>query len=115
MGVTSHLHSTVPEIERYIEPHGDIGAFLAMRFKEYSDDHKGWSKQIWDMAAVGWLLNPAWAPSVLVASPILTDQVTWSTDHQRHPIRYVRDIHRDPIMRDFIDKLEAFAAQGRGI
>ena len=28
-GVTSRLHSTVPEIERYVEPHGSIGAFLA--------------------------------------------------------------------------------------
>ena len=110
MGVTSHLHSTVPEIERYIEPHGDIGAFLAMRFKEYSDDHKGWSKQIWDMAAVGWVLNPDWAPSVMVSAPILTDQVTWSTDHGRHPIRYVRQIDRDGIMRDFIEKLEEFAS-----
>ncbi len=33
MGVVSHLHSTVPEIERYVEPHGEIGKFLAMRFK----------------------------------------------------------------------------------
>ena len=29
MGVTSHLHSTVPEIERCVEPHGEIGKFLA--------------------------------------------------------------------------------------
>ncbi len=109
MGVASHLHSTVPEIERHVEPHGSIGAFLAMRFKEYSDDHKGWSKEIWDMAAVAWALNPDWAPSVLVPSPILTDQVTWSVDASRHPIRYVRQVNRDRIMRDFIDKLEAFA------
>lgn len=33
-GVTSHLISTVPEIEKYIEPHGEIGKFLAMRFKD---------------------------------------------------------------------------------
>ena len=110
MGVASHLHSTVPEIERHIEPHGSIGAFLALRFKEYSNDHKGWSKEIWDMAAVAWMLNPDWAPSVLVPSPILTDQVTWSIDAARHPIRCVRQIHRDPVMRDFIDKLEAFAS-----
>ena len=109
MGVTSHLLSTVPEIERYVEPRGDIGAFLAMRFKEYSDDHKGWSKEIWDMAAVAWVLDPDWAPSVLVSSPILTDQMTWSVDQQRHQIRYVRQLNRDAIMRDFIDKLEAFA------
>ncbi len=110
-GVTSHLHSTVAEIERYVEPQGDIGAFLAMRFKEYSDNHIGWSKEIWDMAPVAWLLNPDWCPSVLTASPVLTDQMTWSVDRSRHVIRYVTYVDRDPILQDFIKKLEAFAAK----
>ena len=109
MGVSSHLHSTVPEIERYVEPCGEIGAFLAMRFKEYSSKHKGWSKEIWDMAAVAWLINPDWAPSVLISSPILNDNVTWSTDHRRHQIRYVTMINRDEIIRDFIYKIELFS------
>lgn len=105
MGVTSHLHSTVPEIEKYVQPHGAIGEFLAMRFKEYSDIHMGWSKQIWDMAAVGWVLDPQWAPSVLTHTPILTDSVTWSTDRSRHLMRYVTQINRDLILRDFFEKL----------
>lgn len=108
-GVTTHLHSTVPEIERHVEPHGSIGEFLAMRFKEYSDDHLGWSKEIWDMAPVGWLLNANWAPSVIISAPILTDQITWSVDRSRHPIRYVTFIDRDPILKDFFVKLAAFA------
>ena len=105
MGVTSHLHSTVPEIEKYVQPHGAIGEFLAMRFKEYSDIHMGWSKQIWDMAAVGWVLDPQWAPSVLTHTPILTDSVTWSIDRSRHLMRYVTQINRDLILRDFFKKL----------
>ena len=112
-GVTSHLHSTVPEIERYVEPHGSIGAFLAMRFKEYSADHLGWAKEIWDMAPVGWLLNPVWAPSVIVPAPILTDQMTWSIDRRRHAMRYVTSINRNAILRDFFLKLAAFAALPR--
>ncbi len=110
MGVTSHLHTSVPEIERYVEPLGELGAFLAMRFKEYSPDHKLWSKQIWDMAAVAWLLNPAWAPSALVPSPRLGAEITWEIDPSRHPIRCVTELHRDPILRDFVTKLEAFVA-----
>jgi inosine-uridine nucleoside N-ribohydrolase len=110
MGVTSHLHSTVPEIERHIEPKGAIGAFLAMRFKEYSDDHVGWSKPIWDMAAVAWLLDPEWTPSYLIPTPILTDDITWQSDPTRHTMRYVRHVDRDAILKDFIRKLEAFAA-----
>ena len=113
MGVVSHLLSTVPEIERYVEPHGDIGSFLAQRYKEYSDDHLGWSKEIWDMAPVAWLIDPRWCESVIVPTPILTDQVTWSVDRARHPMRYVNRIHRDPILKDFFTKLKAWSDQRR--
>lgn len=108
-GVVSHLHSTVPEIERHVEPHGEIGRFLAQRFKEYSDDHVGWSKEIWDMAAVAWLIDPDWCPSMLVSTPILTEVPTWSFDAARPLMRYVRAVDRDAILRDFFVKLETFA------
>jgi inosine-uridine nucleoside N-ribohydrolase len=107
MGVVSHLHSSVPEIEKYVEPYGEIGKFLAMRFKEYAEDgdYMGWSKEIWDMAPVGWLLDEEWAPSVLVSTPILTDNTTYSFDRGRHTMRYVTYIRRDPIFKDFFGKL----------
>lgn len=105
-GVVSHLSTTVPEIERYVEPYGDIGRFLAHRFKAYSDDHIGWSKEIWDMAPVAWLLDPSWCESVIVPTPILTGQVTWSFDHARHPMRYVNRIYRDPILKVFFSRLK---------
>lgn len=109
MAVTTHLHSTVPEIERYVQGQGAIGDFLAETFKAYSDDHFGWSKVIWDIAAIGYLLNAEWTPSDLVHSPILTDQVTWSHDNSRHLIRSANYIHRDPIFRDLFQKLADFA------
>lgn len=109
-GVVSHLHSTVPEIERYVEPFGDIGKFLAMRFKAYEADHAGWSKEIWDMAVVGWMLDADWAPSVLVPTPILTDNMTYSVDRSRHVMRYVTMVNRNPIFQDFIGKLRARAS-----
>jgi inosine-uridine nucleoside N-ribohydrolase len=106
-GVTSILHSTVPEIERYVEPFGEIGKFLAMRFKGYSDDHIGWAKEIWDMGAVGWALDPDWAPSVLMPTPVLANEMRYSTDRSRHLMRYVGSINRNSIMQDFIRKLAA--------
>lgn len=112
-GVTSHLHSTVPEIERHVQPHGAIGEFLAQRFKGYSDQHVGWSKEIWDMAPVGWLIDPSWAPSVLVSTPVLTDSITWSVDRSRHLMRYVYKVERDSILRDFFAKLAKLETQPR--
>ena len=108
-GVTSHLISTVSEIEKYIEPHGQIGKFLAMRFKEYNNNHKGWSKEIWDMAAISWVLNEEWAPTNIAPSPILLDDKRWAFDENRHPIKIVYEIKRDLILQDFIEKLENFS------
>ena len=63
------------------------------------------------MAAVAWVLNHEWAPSHLIASPIVSNQATWSFDHSRHLIRYVNQINRDAILQDFFQKLEDFAGK----
>lgn len=112
LGVTSHLLTTVPEVERHVEGCGAIGRFLAERFKGYSTDHYAWSKEIWDIAAIAYLINDAWAPTEVVHSPILTDQLTWSFDSSRHLIRNVTFVRRDPIFRDLFTKLARFAGRG---
>jgi len=110
-GVVSTLNTTIPELDRYVEPSGPLGAFLAGRVKGYEDEdkHIGWSKPIWDMAPVAYLIDHNWTPSTLLQSPILTPEVTWSFDNSRHLIRYVHRIDRDAIFRDFFVKLAAFA------
>lgn len=105
MNVASHLLTTVPELEQHVAPHGAIGEFLTETVKGYSDNHTGWAKEIWDMAAVAWLLNPQWVPSELAHSPILTDGITWSVDRSRHLIRIANHVQRNPIFRDFFEKL----------
>ena len=107
MGVTSHLHTTIPEIEQHVRGCGAIGAYLADIFGEYAKGRNVWSKVLWDVAAVAYLVDPTWTPSELRHSPILTDQVTWSFDPSRHLIRYVSFVQRDPIFSDLFAKLKA--------
>lgn len=109
MGVTSHLHTTVAELDAYVAGRGAIGDYLVEIVKGYHDDHTGWSKPIWDVSTIAYLINPEWVPTQLVHSPILTDQVTWSVDHGRHFMRYAYHIHRDPIFRDLFAKLATAA------
>ncbi len=109
-GVTSILHSTVPEMERYVEPCGEIGRFLTMRFKGYCDDHVGWAKEIWDMGATAWVLDPAWAPSVLMPTPVMTNDLRYAADRSRHLMRYVYAVNRNAILQDFIRKLATRSA-----
>lgn len=110
---SSHLTSTVPEIERHVEPHGAVGAFLAERFKAYKADHFGWSKRIWDLAAIGWILDASWCPGVIEPTPIVCNDMQWRSDPGRHPMLHVRYVNRDTILRDFFTKLAAFAAKAR--
>ncbi len=104
--VVTHFTTTVPEMERYVAGRGAIGDYLLEIFKDYRKDHFGWSKVLWDMTAVAWLINHRWLPSELVHSPIVTDNYTFSVDRSRHLIRVVYFVQRDPIFRDFFTKLE---------
>jgi len=106
-GVTTHLRTTVSEMEQYVQGRGAIGDYLVEIFKDYTVDHYAWSKEIWDIVTIAYLINHSWVPTELVHSPILTDQVTWSMDRSRHFIRYANYVNRDPIFRDIFTKLEA--------
>lgn len=108
-GVTTHLRTTVPEVERYVQGQGTMGDYLADMFKSYHSDHYAWSKEIWDIAAIAYLIDDAWVPTNLVHSPILTDQLTWSFDQSRHLIRSAYYLNRDAIFRDLFLKLAAWA------
>jgi purine nucleosidase len=104
--VVTHFATTVPEMERYVGGRGPIGDYLLTIFKDYHKDHFAWSKVLWDMTAVAWLVNDRWLPSDLVHSPIVTDNYTFSFDPSRHFIRCVNFVNRDPIFRDFFTKLD---------
>ena len=110
-GVTSHLLTTPAEIERYVRGRGPIGDYLADIFATYAPDTPGWSKVVWDMAAIGWLLDGGWVPSELIHSPVLTDQLTWSVDRARHLIRSACTVQRDRLFGDLFAKLAAHAAR----
>lgn len=104
--VVTHFITTVPEMERYVGGRGAIGDYLLKIFKDYRKDHFAWSKVLWDMTAIAWLIDDRWLPSDLVHTPIVTDNHTFSFDRSRHFMRSVNFVHRDPIFRDFFTKLE---------
>ena len=125
-GVTTHLRSTVSEIKQHVQGQGAIGDYLAETFMAYNDEHFAWSKVLWDIVAIAYLVNAEWIPSFIISSPMIAQQppidepgqdpypwkkhhLTWSFDHSRHPIRCAYYVDRDPIFRDLFTKLERFA------
>jgi inosine-uridine nucleoside N-ribohydrolase len=103
--VVSHLHTTIPELKYYLEGKNELSDYLYKIVLEYSGGQKAWSKVIWDVSAVAWLVNPSWVSTDLVHSPILTDQKTFSVDHSRHFMRMATSLNRDAIFRDLFEKL----------
>jgi purine nucleosidase len=105
MGVTTHLATTIPELEYYLRGKSAIGDYLVDIVAGYTNEPFGWSKVIWDVAAVAWLIDPSWVPTNLVHSPIVTAEGTWSFDDSRHLIRSAVHVRRDPIFADLFRKL----------
>ena len=108
--VSQHITSTIPEMEQLLADTGDIGAFLLERFNEYNQhDRPVWSKEIWDLAPIAYLINDDWVPSTLDFSPELTADFTWNVNRARHLVRVATFAKRDPILHDLVTTLEQHA------
>jgi inosine-uridine nucleoside N-ribohydrolase len=105
INVTEHLRTTQAEMERFVHGRGAIGDYLFEIFSGYRDDHFARSKEIWDLGALAYLVDPTWFDGVLIHSPILTDDRRWSSDPHRHLIRELRSLQRDAIFADLFHKL----------
>ncbi|MGI2294438.1 nucleoside hydrolase [Paenibacillus sp. GXUN7292] len=112
-GVASHLITSLPEINEYVKDKGAIGQFLAERYESCANDHFAYSRVIWDISAIAWLLQPEAVPTDIVHSPVLTDQVTWSVDHSRHLIRVANFVNRDMVFKDLFGRLDAAYREGK--
>ncbi|MDR2146462.1 MAG: nucleoside hydrolase [Tannerella sp.] len=106
MGVVSHFRTTIPELGYYLKGKNELSDYLYETVVGYNSKKvEAWSKEIWDVVAVAWVINPSWVPTNLVHSPILTDQATYSVNHSRHFIRMASFLDRDAIFRDLFAKL----------
>jgi inosine-uridine nucleoside N-ribohydrolase len=110
LNVADHLITTRAEIDRFVRPAGTLGEFLARRYAENVAGDAGVSKVIWDLAAMGWLLDESWTTTVLAHSPVLTDALTWSRDDSRHLIGEVVEVRRDAILADLFKRLASSPA-----
>ncbi len=111
LGVASHMLTTLPELDIYVKGKGAIGDYLHEIFREHSPDHFARAKPIWDLSAVAWLVNSVWLPSGLIRSPVITSEMTYAFDDDRHHIRAARWVDRNAVFADFFSKLANHAAE----
>lgn len=108
-GVASHLSTSLSEIRDYVKGSGPIGEYLYETYKNCREDHYAYSRVIWDISAIAYLVHSDWLPSTLVHSPLISEDFRWSFDSNRHFIRYVHDLKRDDIFKDLFTKMRLAA------
>lgn len=105
MGVTNTLATSVPELQHYLAGTSEIGDYLAQEAPKCPWIGFANRKVIWDIAPVGYLIDASWYTETFVASPVLNDNLTWSFDNRRHPVRVIKFIERDNLFIDLFNRL----------
>ena len=109
MGVVDKFATSGPELEYWLKGKNDLCDYLVKHtcdeVARYAEG-KVWSRVIWDVTAIGWLLNDndRFMQSRLEYSPIPEDSGYYSRP-TRHFISYVYYINRDALFADLFKKL----------
>jgi hypothetical protein len=107
-GVVSAFSTTRYELEHWLKGQNSFCDYLYEITAEHASDNKRgpyWSKPIWDVTAVAWLLPGKFMDDRLEPAPIAEYDDHWAFDRTRPLIRYVYHIHRDALMGDLFEKL----------
>lgn len=108
MGVVSAFASTEPELTRWLKGKNALCDYLlenTVKEAALVGQGKCWSRVIWDVTAVAWLLDEKFMYERLEHSPIPEYDHKWGFDKTRHFIKYVYGINRDLLFEDLFDKL----------
>jgi len=111
-GVAEHVRTTLAELRACIGGSSRIATYLTDIFAGFAANHFAWAKELWDVAAIAWLINPDWLPSHLAPSPILSSELTWSHDPRRQLIRELQHCHRNAVFTDLFNKLRDADVEG---
>lgn len=110
MGVVSEFRISKPELEYWLKGKNELADYLAVntiKEAEYYAKDKPWTRVIWDVTAVAWLLNDddKFMKSRVIPAPLPTYDYLYSQDYDGYPCRYVYSINRDALMEDLINKI----------
>ncbi|GHU83507.1 hypothetical protein FACS1894196_3510 [Clostridia bacterium] len=113
--VASHLLTTPYEIDACLGGANPLCDYFAELFHgrhaRFGDNKPGWSKVLWDVSAVAYLVNPEWVPTRVLSTPRLQADFTYAFDAQRPPYREAVFIDRSRVYVDMFAKLRAIGTR----
>jgi len=108
MGVVSAFTTGAPELEFWLQGKNDLCNYLVEYTTKQALADGGlptWTRVIWDVTAVAWLLCDAFMLDRFEPSPIPEYDHHYAFNKTRHPIRYVYHITRDALFYDLFKTL----------
>lgn len=109
-GVVSAFATTGPELDHWLRGRNALCDYLVQNTVDEAETYaKGrvWSRVIWDVTAVAWLLNDGgrfmW--DRLISTPVPEYDHRWRITADAPPCRYVCAIHRDALFDDLFRRL----------
>lgn len=110
MGVVSAFTTTGPELEYWLRGKNALCDYLADHTIEAAEEYaKGrvWSRIIWDVTAVGWLMNEKGnlMQDKILPRPMPGYDHRYSFDENSPLYRYVYHIDRDALLQDLFDHI----------
>ena len=108
MGVVSSFTTGAGELEMFLRGKNKLCDYLVdYTEKEGALGSKNscWTRVIWDVTAVAWLLDESFMEDKLIPSPIPQYDHHYSFDPTRHFIRSVYHINSDNLFEDLFRKL----------
>ena len=110
IGVVDRFTVSKPELEFWLKGKNPLADYLAQNAIEEAECYakgKAWTRVIWDVTAVAWLINASqqFMESRIILTPLPTYDNFYATNYNGYPMRYVYSIKRDNLMTDLFQKL----------
>ncbi len=107
-GVVSTLAASKYELIHHLSNKNPLCDYLlkgTIELVESLTKLPAWTKVLWDISTIAWLLNERFVETTIEHTPIPQYDKTLSFDSTRHFYRYMYHINRDAILSDVFQKL----------
>lgn len=109
-GVVDRFTVSKYELQHWFQSNNAVCDYLCLNTiteAERYAKNKPWTRVIWDVVAVAWLLNnnEQFMQDKLISAPIPEYDLHYAFDETRHLVRYVYHVERDPLLEDLVHAL----------
>lgn len=103
--VSSNLVTTIYELQEHFNIQEGLGKFLYDRF--YCDGLHGFTprRTIWDIAVIGYMINPYWFEVSKISCPEINDDLEYVLTEGLHQVTFVHQIEVNNIFKDMFRKI----------